>query len=285
MSSQKDLFDKIQKIYQKNPNRLNIIEEQIDLDIQMNYFKRSAMLKKQVVTLDEVLAKVPALYDADARLEEKRDILILLASFEDIDTFRFLEKYKNEAVGEIKLWASMAYRESKLMLESSLLEDDDRILISTGLGGKGTNLRYFVCLVHKDEEFYTEIQDKIIRNEIASSVEKYGAELESLVIENHLAKIFLLVPIDQQVKDIVGEVVDASEELGGFLDKHVIITNVRAFSNEEISQIVHDRLREEDLLGIDFIDDEHSLGIDDDDEDDEQDDDFDGDSDDDDELF
>ena len=76
MSSQKDLFDKIQKIYQKNPNRLNIIEEQIDLDIQMNYFKRSGMLKKQVVTLDEVLAKVPVLYDPDARLEEKRDILI-----------------------------------------------------------------------------------------------------------------------------------------------------------------------------------------------------------------
>jgi len=179
MSSQKDLFDKIQKIYQKNPNRLNIIEEQIDLDIQMNYFKRSGMLKKQVVTLDEVLAKVPVLYDADARLEEKRDILILLASFEDIETFRLLEKYKNDAVGEIKLWASMAYRESKLLLESSLLEDDEQILISTGLGGKGTKLRYFICLVHKNEDFFTEIQERIIRNELTSSMERHDAELES----------------------------------------------------------------------------------------------------------
>lgn len=279
MSSQKDLFDKIQKIYQKNPNRLNIIEEQIDLDIQMNYFKRSGMLKKQVVTLDEVLAKVPVLYDPDARLEEKRDILILLASFEDIETFRFLEKYKNEAVGEIKLWASMAYRESKLLLESSLLEDDERILISTGLGGKGTKLRYFICLVHKNEEFFTETQERIIRNELASSMERHDAELESFSVENHLLKLFLLVPINEQVKDIVNDIIDACEELGDFLDNHIIITNVRAFSNDEISQIVHDRLREEDLLGIDFIDDEQSLGLDDDDEDEEDDDD------DDDEMF
>ncbi|MBR4498523.1 MAG: hypothetical protein IKP08_07585 [Bacteroidales bacterium] len=279
MSSQKDLFDKIQKIYQKNPNRLNIIEEQIDLDIQMNYFKRSGMLKKQVVTLDEVLAKVPVLYDPDARLEEKRDILILLASFEDIETFRFLEKYKNEAVGEIKLWASMAYRESKLLLESSLLEDDERILISTGLGGKGTKLRYFICLVHKNEEFFTETQERIIRNELASSMERHDAELESFSVENHLLKMFLLVPINEQVKDIVNDIIDACEELGDFLDNHIIITNVRAFSNDEISQIVHDRLREEDLLGIDFIDDEQSLGLDDDEEDEEDDDD------DDDEMF
>jgi len=279
MSSQKDLFDKIQKIYQKNPNRLNIIEEQIDLDIQMNYFKRSGMLKKQVVTLDEVLAKVPVLYDPDARLEEKRDILILLASFEDIETFRFLEKYKNEAVGEIKLWASMAYRESKLLLESSLLEDDERILISTGLGGKGTKLRYFICLVHKNEEFFTETQERIIRNELASSMERHDAELESFSVENHLLKMFLLVPINEQVKDIVNDIIDACEELGNFLDNHIIITNVRAFSNDEISQIVHDRLREEDLLGIDFIDDEQSLGFDDDEEDEEDDDD------DDDEMF
>ena len=269
MSSQKDLFDKIQKIYQKNPNRLNIIEEQIDLDIQMNYFKRSGMLKKQVVTLDEVLAKVPVLYDADARLEEKRDILIMLASFEDIETFRLLEKYKNDAVGEIKLWASMAYRESKLLLESSLLEDDEQILISTGLGGKGTKLRYFICLVHKNEDFFTEIQERIIRNELTSSMERHDAELESFSVENHLVKLFLLVPINEQVKDIVNDIIDACEELGNFLDNHIIITNVRAFSNDEISQIVHEHLREEDLLGIDFIDDEHSLGLDDDEEDEE----------------
>ena len=40
MKIKKNILDKIQKIYSDNPQGLNIIEEQIDLDIQMNYFKR-----------------------------------------------------------------------------------------------------------------------------------------------------------------------------------------------------------------------------------------------------
>ena len=48
MELPKNILDKIQKIYSDNPQGLNIIEEQIDLDIQMNYFKRSGMLKKHV---------------------------------------------------------------------------------------------------------------------------------------------------------------------------------------------------------------------------------------------
>ncbi|MCQ2960300.1 MAG: hypothetical protein MJ198_08965 [Bacteroidales bacterium] len=254
MSSSGDLLDRIQKMYSENPQRLNIIEEQIDLDIQMNYFKRSGMLKKHVVELNDVLSKIPILYDVEARLEEKRDILIQLASFEDIETFRFLEKFKNDSDGEIKLWATMAYRESKMLLESSLLEDDNQILISTGLGGKGASLRYFVCLVHKNEDFFTEFQEKIIRNEFASSSERYAMEIESLHVENHLVKASLLIPINEPVKNVVGDVIDACEELGDFLDKHVIITNVRAFSDSEIEEIVHGKLQEEDLLGFDIDD-------------------------------
>ncbi|MBR4115519.1 MAG: hypothetical protein IKK40_05865 [Bacteroidales bacterium] len=151
MELPKNILDKIQKIYSDNPQGLNIIEEQIDLDIQMNYFKRSGMLKKHVFSFDEILEKLPILYDPDARLEEKRDELICLASFDNVEAFRILEKFKEESDGEIKLWAAMAYRESKMLLESSLL-DEDQILISTGLGGKGTRLRYFVCLVHRNEE-------------------------------------------------------------------------------------------------------------------------------------
>lgn len=264
MPSQKDLFDKIQKIYSDNPQRLNIIEEQIDIEIQMNYFKRSAMLKKHVVELEDVLAKVPLLYDVDARLEEKRDILIQLASIEDVDTFRFLEKYKNEATGEIKLWASMAYRESKMLIESSLLDDEnDQILISTGLGGKGTSLRYFICLVHKNEDPFTEVQEQIIKNEFDSSTEKYGSVIESFSVENHLVKTFLLVPINVPIKNVVADVIEAGEELGNFLDDHTIITNVRALSNEEIEEVIHGKYHEDEILGLDDIDGIPFAGLDD----------------------
>ncbi len=39
----------------------------------------------------------------------------------------------------------LAFQENKMLLESSLL-DENQILISTGLGGKGMKLRYFTVM-------------------------------------------------------------------------------------------------------------------------------------------
>lgn len=276
MELPKNILDKIQKIYSDNPQGLNIIEEQIDLDIQMNYFKRSGMLKKHVFSFDEILEKLPILYDPDARLEEKRDELICLASFDNVEAFRILEKFKEESEGEIKLWAAMAYRESKMLLESSLL-DEDQILISTGLGGKGTRLRYFVCLVHRNEEPYTDVQEKLIREEFESSAERSEAEIESLVFENQYVKVSILIPINASVKSVVDPVIEVGEEFGDFIDEHVIITNVRTFTNDEINDIVHDVMSEDDIIDIDELDafpiDDYTADLDDDDEDGDVDDD------------
>ena len=172
--------------------------------------------------------------------------------------------------------AQTAYRESKMLLESSLL-DEDQILISTGLGGKGTRLRYFVCLVHRNEEPYTDVQEKLIREEFESSAERSESEIESLVFENQYVKVSILIPINASVKSVVDPVVEVGEEFGDFIDEHVIITNVRTFTNDEISDIVHDVMSEDDIIDIDELDafpiDDYTADLDDDDEDDDVDDD------------
>lgn len=282
MSTSNKIFNQLQQMYKDNPQGLNIVEEQIDLELQMNYFKRSTMLKKQVVALDEIIEKIPLLYDPETRLEEKRDILVILASFEEVEAFRVIEKFKEDATGEIKLWAAMAYRECKMLLESSLL-NEDKILISTGLGGKGLKLRYFVCLLHKNKEQFNEVQERIVRGEFDSSIEKYDSELESIVFFNNMVKAYILVPINVVVKDVVDEVFNASLDYGDFLDDHTIVTNVRAFTDDEIDKIVTGKLREEDVLLDEDIpyfevedmddDDDANGGADGDDDDDDDDDD------------
>ena len=252
MTTSNKIFNQLQQLYKENPQGLNIVEEQIDLELQMNYFKRSAMLKKQVVTLDEVIKKVPLLYDPETRLEEKRDILVLLASFEEVEAFRVIEKFKEDATGEIKLWAAMAYRECKMLLESSLL-NEDKILISTGLGGKGLKLRYFVCLLHKNKEDFNEVQERIVRGEFESSIEKFNSESESIVFYNNIMKAYILVPIDVPVKDIIDQIYNASIDFGDFLDEHTIVTNVRALTDDEIEKIVSGELREVDVLSDEDI--------------------------------
>ncbi len=273
-----NIKDILKELAETNPLCLNIIEEQIDVEVQMNYFKRANMLRKQVVTLDETLAKVPILYDVDARLEEKRDVLVQLATFEEVEAFRILEKFKDDAEGEIKLWAAMAYRESKMQLQGSLL-DQNQILIASGLGGKGTSLRYFVVLAKRDDTPFTEFQEKVLREELVDAVENYQAELESVEIVDNYAKIIVLIPLQQSVSDLISTVGTECYEYGDFLREQVVITNVRIFSDSEIEDILTGKMDEDDLVALDDthlpyfdVDDDE---FDDEDADDENDDDLD----------
>lgn len=267
-----------EKIAKGDYEGLNIIEEQIDLNLQMNYFKRSGMLKKHVVTFEDILEKVPLLYDPDARLEEQRDILVFLALIGNPESFRIIEKFKNDAVGELKLWAAMAYRECKMLLESSLL-DEDQILISTGMGGKGTSLRYFIGFLHKNEIAFNEVETRILRGEFDSAMDTYGCEVESLEISGCIFRATVLIPLDVVVSNVIKEVVDGCVEMGNFLSEKLIVTNVRALSSDEILAVAHGNMVEDDLFDVESVDSSPYLALDDDasdedyDEDDDDDDD------------
>ena len=259
-----------EKIAKGDYEGLNIIEEQIDLNLQMNYFKRSGMLKKHVVTFDEVLEKVPLLYDPDVRLEEKRDILVFLALESNPEAFRIIEKYKNDAVGELKLWAAMAYRECKMLLESSLM-DEDQILISTGMGGKGTNLRYFVCFLHKDDIPFNEVETRILQGEFISAINNNGCEVEVSEFNGCLFSSTVLIPLDVVVSNVIKEVVDGCVEMGNFLSEKLIVTNVRALTNDEIMAVAHGNMLEEDLFDVDSLASASYMDYDADSEDDDED--------------
>lgn len=268
-----------EKIAKGDYEGLNIIEEQIDLNLQMNYFKRSGMLKKHVVTFEDILEKVPLLYDPDARLEEQRDILVFLALLGNPESFRIIEKFRNDAVGELKLWAAMAYRECKMLLESSLL-DEDQILISTGMGGKGTSLRYFIGFLHKNEIAFNEVETRILRGEFDSAMDKYGCEVESLEMSGCIFRATVLIPLDVVVSNVIKEIVEGCVEMGNFLSEKMIVTNVRALSSDEILAVAHGNMVEDDLFDVDSLDSSPYLALDDEASDEDYDEDEDDDDDD-----
>lgn len=273
--AKKDIDTFLGNMQDYDSDSLNIVEEQIDIGIQMSYFKRSNMLKKQVVTLEEVLEKVPVLYDPDARLEEKRDILVMLASFGDVSTYRILEKYKEDALGEIKLWAAMAFRENQMLLQGSLLEEN-QILISSGLGGKGKSLRYFLVFSREGEEPFTEPFEKIFSGELQSAAEMYNSEVESVVFERNYVKILMLVPLVTNIKYLYDAIYAGCEEFGHFIRERAIITNVRVMTDEEIVDIMNGKMDEADIIDIEDsrysgfdVDDDYDLDDNDDNDDDD----------------
>ncbi|MFW5852313.1 MAG: hypothetical protein ACOCWB_08820 [Bacteroidota bacterium] len=273
MNEQEKIFQQLKKLFDENPESFNIIEEEIDIDLQMEYLKRSKKLHKQKQTLESVLAKVPQLYDPEIRIEEKRDILIHLANFEEVEAFRAIEAFRDKATGDIKPWVSMAYRESKMVLESSLL-DEKQILISTGLGGKGYKLRFFIVLVNSNSEEYSETQQKLIQTEIEYTLKHANGEFESVVFEHDLAQITALVPINISVKDTIKSAIDECNQYGNFIAENFLVTNIKKLNSEEIYQIISEKNTDNEIKSIDFEDDFDDFDDYDEDEEDDDDDDI-----------
>lgn len=240
-------LEDLQTMFETNPHMFNIIEEPIDIDLQVKYFKRSQRLKKQVHKVEDVLARVSQLYDENIRVEEKRDILILLASFnENVEAYRALEAFWNTAQGDVRPWAAMAYRESKMSLESSLL-DEKQVLISTGLGGKGYKLRYFICFLHNENIEYTDVQQKIIRDELSFIFQQYQAECEKVEFSGSYAKISGLIPFTADVREILTKVTEECNQYGNFISTNFMVTNVKALDDEELTEFLQTREFEQEL--------------------------------------
>src|SRR5690606_18151029 len=141
-----DFYSDIQKIFEDLPGNFNILEEQIDLEIQMKYFELSRIMSEEDDTADYLKYEID-LYAPDTDSERKKEILIGLAGTDDVKAYRALEKYLEQADSEIRSWAVLALQENRMLLQTSLL-DEQQFFISTGLGGKGKKLRYYVVFIN-----------------------------------------------------------------------------------------------------------------------------------------
>ena len=134
---------------------------------------------------------------------------------------------------ELRDWGILALQESKMLLESKLL-DENQVFISTGLGGKGDKLRYFIVLIGNKKQAFTRIEKKIIRNEFDYVLKKYASEVEKIRFSGFLSAITAVVPVKATIKKIFEEALYECNQFGGFLMENFIITNVKELSFKEI---------------------------------------------------
>src|SRR5208337_659902 len=138
---QDNLYDKIQELLGNLHGNFNILEEQIDIDLQLEYFETSKDIKKSL-DKKETLNNMESLFSSSLSIDAKKNLLIRLASVDQVEAYRSIERYMLEPDPLLKDWATLAMQESKMLLESIFL-DQNQVFISTGLGGKGKKLRYF----------------------------------------------------------------------------------------------------------------------------------------------
>ena len=240
---QEDIFNRFQKFLNETKGEFHVLEHQVPLETQMEYFQHSNRLRsilepsKPVAGGEDFARVVSNLQNPEISEKEKKHVLSLLAVSKQVKAYRVLEKYLQSPDKELTDWALMALMESRMTLESEL-SDERCIYISTGLGGKGSKLRFYILMLSASGEPFLDYQQRVIEREFAFSLSKGNGEMEQFIIKENYIEILVLLPIQLDIKHFLKQIMLECNQYGNFISKSVTITNVRKLTDGEIAKII-----------------------------------------------
>lgn len=219
-----------------NADNFSILEHQVDVKVQMEYFEFSKNHTKEDDS-DRLIFNESALYNQETSLEDKKSLLVNLASVDRPEAYRVIERFVSTAPEELREWSLMALQESRMLLETRLL-DEQQVYISTGLGGKGGKLRYFVVVFSTSNQEFTSTQKTLINSEFELALRGFHSEVEELNFFKSYASIVALVPLSIHVKQPFQTAIDECNSLGEFIQEGFLITNVKILDQTEIENLI-----------------------------------------------
>jgi hypothetical protein len=239
MKGQEDVFRRFHESFQNMDGRFHILEHRVPVEQQMEYFRFSDRIRKAMNKLNDVDYQqcMIDLQDEDLSKEKKKRILSILASSKQVCAYRLLEKYVQEPDPELVNWAYMALMESRITLESEL-SGEKQIYISTGLGGKGEKLRFYVLILSSRKIPFLDYQCEVIEKEFGYALSKNDCEIERLTIGDRYVELVFLIPVRADLKKILEDVIRECNLYGNFLSEIFTVTNVKELDREEVSHIV-----------------------------------------------
>jgi len=240
MEEHENLYEKIQEILGGNTGSLKILEQQIDMDLQVEYYECSRRVKEDK---DEDWAMEHLQYLSEPGYSEdvKKEILARLATIEKVESYRAIETFLKNGELSLRPWALLSLNECRMHLESKIM-DENQVYISTGLGGRDDKLRYFVVLIARSRMDLSPSQQMVIRNEFEYILKKFDAELEEVNYSGYLATILLLMPMNFSLKSVFQEAINECNLYGDFLNDDFIVTNVKTLSFKEIQDFLERRI-------------------------------------------
>jgi len=231
-----NILRKIREILGDSTDNFSILEHQIDVRVQMEYFEFSRNHPSNEDP-EKVIEQADNLYSQEIELDDKKSLLVNLASIEKPEAYRIIQRYVPQAPENLKEWASMALQESRMLLESRLL-DEQQVFISTGLGGREGKLRYFVAIFSSSDFEFNQTQKDLINSEFRFTLRRFKSDVEEIVFKRNHASIVALVPLNVPVKDPFEASISECNSLGEFIQKGFIITNVKKLSSDEVEDIL-----------------------------------------------
>lgn len=235
--SEDSLRQRIHELLQGLPDKFTILQENIPIDIQLEYFEFTKKIKEGLVK-DTVMSDSVNLNRADLGIQDKKTLLCRMASVPLVEAYRGIEAYSKQPDSGLEQWSRLALLESRMFLES-YLTDESRVLISTGLGGRDEKLRYFFVGFSGMNAPLTEGQQTIIRVELESAFEKHKAELEELNMHVYYFTAQCLIPVGVEIRDFLKGIIRECNVYGQFLRDNFIVTNVKTLQEKEIMSFLN----------------------------------------------
>lgn len=279
---EEDIRKYIQNKLKKSFENFQIFEEGIDLETQIEFEKLTkSFFEKDFQEIDINTAE-KNLYDTSFSETDKKEILISLSFSDDVKAYRLIEKFRTDSNNILKEWSALSLQKSRAHIEHSL-SNEDKVYISSGLGGSGDKLRYFLVFSATEDITFTDFHKEIVKKEIDFTLTKFDGVTENITFYDYFVTVVCLIPIHISLDQIFKNILDECNELGNFMSDKVIATNTEKIDEETIVKILNEdpeaikpfeNYKDSDLFGLeDFDDDDY------DEFDDEYDDDFDDDDD------
>lgn len=242
MKEEGDVFKRFRDSFSKMDGHFHILEQRVPVELQMEYFKYSEQVRKERAKPDlndmDYTAFRESLSNPESTTDYKKYILSMLATSREVKAYRMLEDYVQHPDEDVSNWAYMALMESRISLESEL-SDEKQIYISTGLGGKGEKLRFYVLMLSRDRKPFLEYQRKVIEREFAYFLPKADCEIERLTIGEQYVELVFLIPVRADIKLTLDKVINECNQYGDFLSDIFTITNVKELTEQEVTDIIN----------------------------------------------
>ncbi len=247
--SEKKIEDISQLLAMAGTN-LNILEEEVDIAVQKQYFAMQETLSESQEDYQnackQYVENINDLFDDAIDEEIKKRMLVTLATVDDISIYRAIENFSKQDT-PLKKWAVIALQQSRMLIQSTLL-DDPGVFISTGLGGQGSLLRYFCVFVNRNTGELEDFQRSIIKNETEAAILPLKGIIEQIDFSDAYTTMIILLPIDTDLQPLFTTIIDECNQYGNFLHENMIITNVKKLDDSEIRSILHSRQSKNTLI-------------------------------------
>ncbi len=231
--------DFLKEIFSKVKN-VNVLEEVENPKNVYEYLNLAVELRKDI-DKEKILAEKDHIFDTDCDTDDLKKLLIQLASVDDLEAYKTLEKFSTtQRASEVKDFITIALQESRALLQSTLL-GEPTILITSGLGGKQDKLRYFIVIMAKDLKPFTSIQKQIIEKEISFFAENNNCAIEQVHTSDLFSSVILLIPYQMSPSEIIKSLIDSINEMGDFINPNFILRNDKIIPTDKLANII-DRL-------------------------------------------